>query len=438
MTTHSFHETTVVIGASIAGLAACAALAQNRRQVIVIEQDDLNAKGARRKTPQAAHVHALLQSGRDALCALAPGLETDLKSKGSITLKVRSQWRTQNGQSWTEPTDTGLSILSQTRPLLETVLRQHVLRLPNIHFVQGRADGLLWGSDGSIAGVQVTGEKDTLEIPAQTVVDASGRAGRSLSWLSEAGYPQPPGEESSPDVRYASALFSRTGPHNGDPCSGWLKLPQAPATRGAVLAPVEDGQWMVTAIDRFAKSMPTSPEELKTFVANLPDPPIVHLLEAETARSPVRNYRVALVRINRFDRISNVLPAGYLPIGDTIATFNPLYAQGMSVAALQAKALADAFSQTAPGPDWRQRVQSKYLRDAMRPAEWAWMLGQAVDLNYRQFQADRNKQAARLQGLLRTTFTASLSRPELRRKIDRVLHLLDPPERLAEELAIVA
>ena len=420
-----------VIGAGIAGLAAAAVLARHFGRVWLIEQDASPATGKSRKgVPQAAHVHALLQAGRDALERLFPGLATGAVAAGATELHARSQWRTYSGGHWTEPVDTGPRILSQTRGLLDRQLFAHVLGLPQVTLLQGKVVGL--DQDGANAGITLRlSEPGRPTVIADLVVDASGRGNHSERWLATAGCPAPATETAFPEVRYCSALFSR-GALNGPDLAGWLHLATAPATRGAVLAPVEGGRWIATLTDRYTSDAVTDEATFRGRLQDLPDGRIASLVGAEALLSEIATYRIASVRFKRFDLIADRLPPGYLPLGDTLATFNPLYAHGMSVAALQAQALEAALADQPFADGWQLNLRRAYLGAALRPARWAWLLGQAVDLNYGQFHGDIAPEARTLNKTLRQAFARSIGRPAAMRHIDRVLHLLEPPESLAD------
>ncbi|MGL6209423.1 MAG: FAD-dependent oxidoreductase [Paracoccaceae bacterium] len=418
-----------VIGAGVAGLATAAVLARRFARVWLIEQDaDPAGEGARKGIPQAAHVHTLLQAGRDALERLFPGFSARAVDAGALELRARSQWRTYTAGHWTQPIDTGPRVLSQTRGMLDRQLFTHVLNLPQVVLVRGK-----------VVGVEQTAEDAKLALsfadpsgPAvcvDLVVDASGRGNHGDRWLAMAGRSAPPAETAFPEVRYCSALFSRSALKSTD-VSGWLHLATAPATRGAVLAPVEGGRWIVTLTDRFAANAEVDRTSFQSRLQDLSDGRIAALVGPETMLSEIATYRIAGVRFKRFDMIPNHLPAGYLPLGDALATFNPLYAHGMTVALLQAEALGKALATNGFADGWRHQLRRAYLDAAMRPARWAWLLGQAVDLNYRQFQGDIAPEARTLNKTLRLAFARSISRPEVMRQVDQVLHLLEPPETL--------
>ena len=78
-------QTAIVIGASMAGLLAAAALAPLCRQVLVLERDDLQDRESPRKgVPQAAHVHGFLAAGCAALERLLPGIVEQVVEEGGV------------------------------------------------------------------------------------------------------------------------------------------------------------------------------------------------------------------------------------------------------------------------------------------------------------------------------------------------------------------
>ncbi|WP_293577468.1 hypothetical protein [Phaeobacter sp.] len=424
----------VVIGGGVAGLAAASALAPHVASITLIEQEALPVEPLiRRHTPQAPHVHALLDSGRQALEKLMPGFGAALQSAGSLPLRVRSQWRSHDGHAWCAPEDTGPVVLSQSRALFEHVLRQRVLALPHLSIEIARVRGLrLAPTENDTRQPRITGvdlEDQTRRqksLSAEIVVDASGRAGDTLKWFKAAGL-QPPTETTRcPDIRYVSACFARLPADPAHLPSAWLRPAQAPATQGLVMAPIEDGRWVVTLIGRFGAAMPRDAHGFRQRMLELAGPELQLHIKGAPMLSPLRGFAIKSVRFRRFDRTARELPLGYFPIGDTIATFNPLYGQGMSVAALQAQALSRALYDNTQPVD----QQAAYLAAAHSPADWAWTIGGAVDRAYTQMCQQEDAACDHLAARLRLAFSASVLRSELRGQIDRVLHLLEPPDKL--------
>ncbi len=75
-------EHAVVLGASLAGLAAAAAMAERFHRVTIVERDTVPPFGEDRKgVPQGRHAHILLPAGRVGLAELLPGVLDDLRAR---------------------------------------------------------------------------------------------------------------------------------------------------------------------------------------------------------------------------------------------------------------------------------------------------------------------------------------------------------------------
>lgn len=420
----------VVIGAGFAGLAAAAVLSNHFGTVFLLDHDDgLDQPYLRKSVPQGAHVHSLLQSGLDALGRLFAGFEATAVAAGAVRLKVRSQWRSFSAGHWMPAVDTGLQVLSLTRPMLDHLMRQRVLAHPAICSVQGKVIGLQTDAIGAVTGVHLQVGASMRILSAALVVDASGRAGQTDRWLAAIGHPAATVQTGQPEMRYVSGLFSRSV-KDGPDLAGWLNLANAPASIGAVLAPVEQDRWIATATTRFGAAAPDDETTFRAFLAALPSDQISRLLARERLTERLRSYRIASVRLKRFDLLPQLLPLGYVPIGDSIASYNPLYGHGMSVAGLQAEALQQVLSHCGFAEGWREALRKAYIHRAMAPARQAWMIAQAADIEYPQYDGERSAEVIALNHSLRRAFMLSIRQPRVMAQIDGVLHLLAPLESL--------
>lgn len=427
----------VVIGAGFAGLTAAAVLSAQFAEVIVIEQDQIAPSPAPRKSlPQANHAHALLHAGHAMLARLFPGFAARAVAAGSLRLQVRSQWRSCLRGRWTAPEDTGLSVLSQTRGLLDHLIRAELAACPGIRPLRGKVSGLAVDRRGQVCGVHLLGDDPATPLAAALVIDASGRAGQSDLWLARLGMPAPVTETAAPEVRYVSAEFSRAVTAGPD-LAGWLNPAQSPQRRGGILAPVEQGRWIATASTRFGDDLPRDEAGFRAFLHGLPDPKLAALLMPERCLTGFSQYRVAATRLKRFDLAPRQMPPGYLPVGDVIASFNPVYGQGLSVAALQVEALATALRTVGRAEGWQSALRDLYLGQALRPALWAWQLGLAADHAFPEFTATPSPGAEDLRRALNRAFLVSTRSAEVRRAVDRSLHLVDPPDALFD-LPVIA
>ncbi|MEP2783046.1 MAG: hypothetical protein ABJO67_20350 [Pseudoruegeria sp.] len=425
-------QNVVVIGAGIAGLLAAAAVAPYVDHVTLVEQDtyEYGPRAPRRRVPQGTHVHALLDSGRQVLDRLLPGFTQDAMACGSLSLAVRSRWRSYDGHRWAHPHDTGPVILSQSRSQLEFLIRQRVTALTNVRIKCARVCGLVEGQGGRLNGLQIRVNSDALEqLPVSWVVDASGRAGQTTKWLKDLGYAQLSETVAAPDVRYASMILGRTDGNTAP--NAWLQLAQAPDTRGLVLAPIEGDRWIATITDRFGAAVPKNSEEFMQALMGDFDAQYRKICAEVVPVGDVSRFHIGTVRLRDFE--SSRLPIGFLPIGDAVATFNPLHAQGMSVAALQAEAMGKAFA----GPLRRDgaSLQTHYLFQALAISRNAWQIGRAVDMSYPNFQIGADPEAKRQARALGAAFAAATARRDIARQVDRTLHMLEPFSALTEPLA---
>ena len=412
--------TAVVIGAGIAGLAAARVLAGRFARVIVADRDDLpDTPEPRRGVPQGHHSHVLLVAGQRALENLFPGLRAALTAAGAIEFDSGYDLHLfRLGAAW-KPVRTGLPFVSLSRPLLEFTMRQMVLELPQVTFRPGTAVSALTGGGGRISGVVLDG---TEVVDADLVVDASGRGSRSDRWLTGLGFPAPGVEEAKVSVGYVSRMYRRIP---GDlPVQAAFVQPTPPAGKqiGAALR-VENDRWLVS-VGGWHGDYPAADEEGFHRHANgLPDPIIAELVgNAEALTDPVA-FHFPSNRRRLFDQVRDV-PAGYLAIGDAIATFNPLYGQGMTVAAQEAQALARVLDEH---PAASADMVRAFYREAAAITYVPWQAAIGADFDYPETTGEAPAAAALFGRYSTQVQLAAQVSGTVRRTVLEVQHLLSPP-----------
>ena len=185
----------VVLGASLAGLAAAAALAERFDRVTIVERDTLPQPGeCRRGIPQGRHVHLLLPAGLMGLSDLLPGVVEDLRARGARVIDTTEvRFHIADGSLLLDDAD--LEFVGATRPLLESVVRDRVRALPGVRLLEQQdARGLLTTPDRStVTGVRLGSPDSNTEeaLAGDLVVDATGRSSRSPRWVADLGYPSP-------------------------------------------------------------------------------------------------------------------------------------------------------------------------------------------------------------------------------------------------------
>jgi 2-polyprenyl-6-methoxyphenol hydroxylase-like FAD-dependent oxidoreductase len=233
-----------------------------------------------------------------------------------------------------------------SRPFLEAGVRARVEALPNVTFRPGSVQGLT-ARGPVVNGVSVDVDGTRTTLPATLVVDTSGRSSHVERWLDAVGATAPPVDRVQVDMAYASRMYTRT-PGNL-PDRSWFVTISDPAEsrRFAVAFPIEGDRWIVTLAGCHGDHPPTDDDAHLGFAESLPTKDIAGIIRAEQPLGPVVPYRLASSQWRRFDKLREH-PVGFVALGDSICSFNPIYGQGMSSAAQQAMVLGHCIDRVGP------------------------------------------------------------------------------------------
>jgi 2-polyprenyl-6-methoxyphenol hydroxylase-like FAD-dependent oxidoreductase len=368
----------VVLGASMAGLLAAHVLAGSYGQVIVIDRDELPETSIhRRGVPHGRHLHALAARGQQALEELFPGITAELVADGALAGHLLSDARMYLNGHRLRQTDTGLVLLCASRPFLEAHVRARVRAHPSVTLLD-RCDvvGLVTTPDHRrVTGARVLRRADSSAeevLVADLVVDASGRGSRTPAWLESLGYTPPEQEQVRIGLAYSTRIYRlATGALHGDLAILDAATPQLPRT-GALLA-LEGDRWMLTLAGILGDRPPIDPNGFLDFAQSLRFPDIYEAIrDAEPLDDPV-GFRFPASTRHHYEQLRR-FPAGFLVVGDAVCSFNPIYGQGMSVAALEALMLRRHLEQgTEPQP-------ARWFRDLARVVDVAWNMSAGGDL----------------------------------------------------------
>jgi 2-polyprenyl-6-methoxyphenol hydroxylase-like FAD-dependent oxidoreductase len=420
----------IVIGAGIGGLAAAGAVAGCFEQVIVLERDALPADpGDRPGTPQSRHIHVLLGGGQRALETLFPGFERELAAAGAVPLRVTADFRTEMpGFDPFPQRDFGWSALSMSRPLIERVVRRQVEKHANVRLRDRcRALELALSQDRtSVAGVRCEGPGGGIEVlPADLTVDASGRGAPTLGVFEAAGLQLPETSAIGVDFGYARAVFAIP---DDTPADWKAVMTFAEDSRGALMLPIEGDRWMLNLAGRYEQKPPGDPDGFLRFVKGLRTPTVYDAIKGAERLGGIARYGFPQSTRRHFERLAS-FPRGLIPLGDAICRFNPVWGQGMSVAAQEAVLLRRLLGR---GGDPLAGLAPVFFAEAGELIETPWAQAAIPDFAMPQTTGQRPPDLER-----RLQYGGALSRlaaqdPEVHRLVVEVRHLLEPASALRE------
>jgi 2-polyprenyl-6-methoxyphenol hydroxylase-like FAD-dependent oxidoreductase len=383
-------ERAVVIGASMGGLAVARALSDRFREVVVIERDKLGLERPEHRAgvPQSWHIHALMMRGQRDLEALFPGFLDTALSLGAVRFDHAADLVSFTNYGWEARYESEFIAVSATRILLEFAERQRFFALTKNATVLDDTrvlDLITESRDGRIRAVGVvTSDPSRPKIPADLVVDCSGRAFRWKEWLRQRSVPLP--RESVVDARcgYSSRLYRPKNPA-AFPWKGMVSdtaFPHQP--QFGLIVPLENSEWMVT-LGGFNGMYPSCREEgFLEFARSLATPLYAQALEQAEPLTKVRAFRRLEMRWNHFEAYDHPL-GNFIAIGDSAWSFNPHYGQGMSIAVGCARILRDTLAQSGE----LANLPDRYYAHAKKFAWPQWEGTAQLDLRWNGTEGER-------------------------------------------------
>ncbi len=417
----------VVLGGSMAGTLAARVLAESYREVLVVDRDTvLGVSGPRKGAPHTRHAHGLHARGHLILEELFPDLTEELSTAGVPTGDL-GEMRWYFNARRLQPARTGLISVTAARPVLEHHVRSRVAALPNVTFLE-ECDvlGLLARPDQDrIVGVRVQRRApDATEevLEADLVVDATGRGSRTPAWLEELGYQRPTDERVKIGLAYTTRHY-RTRPEWFDGVQSINPVASPVYPRGAFFGQIGRDVCILSLTGILGDYPPTEPDAFLEFVRSLPVPDVYEAVrDGEPLDDPV-SFRFPTSVRRRFERLTR-FPERLLVMGDAVCSFNPVYGQGMSVAAIESMTLREHLREGKPP------VPQRFFRHIARVIDMPWDISAGGDLDFPGVEGRRtlkvrfgNAYMARLQ-------YAATKDAEIANAFMRVAGLMDPPQSL--------
>lgn len=431
----------IVIGGSMAGLMTARVLADHFAQVTVLERDEIeDGPKIHNSIPQGNHYHALLAGGQQVLASLFPGFIAKLRELGGVPYRIGEElaWYIPEKSyaattMLSEPEYLGFDAHGQSRGLLEHCVRQFTLSMPHIRTLHTNVSNLIY-ENGRVRGVQCEREGVTDNIEADLVVDTAGRNSRVPRWLTDYGFKPPEETTLGVDFAYSSTKL-RIPDSYDDPVKLHIFFGPAPRfPNGAIMGEIEDRTWHLSLAGRFGNYPPVAEDEFFAFARSIYHPRLYEIIKGAERVADIRHYRFPNSVQRHYERLT-AFPDGLVTLGDAICSFNPVYGQGMSSAALQVKILQGLLAERAAGSQSLDGLALEFFPRAAAAVATPWALAAAQDLAYPQTTGVRPPDMAE-QGQYFGRLSQLAGRDVAVRKLmAEVFHLVKPlPVLMAEPL----
>ena len=429
----------VVLGASLAGLLAARVLSEHFTEVVMLERDELPEQAAPRKgTPHAAHPHGLLARGLEVLEELFPGFTRALVARGALLGDLQRDLAFEASRQRFASGFAGQAALGASRLAIEAEVRRRVLALRGVRTVtgvdvlaprlaEGRAVAARYAQrDGATGSTPVEHE-----LAAALIVDCTGRGSRTPQWLADWGYRAAAEERVDSGICYTSAYFKRIGACALGP--GLDKLVAFGAVTneqprpGVVIAqePAADGvpRWVVGVGGFAGDHAAATLQALRERAADIGSPELVKITHEGEMIGEVIRYTMPHSQRRPYEKLAR-FPAGLLVLGDALTSFNPIYGQGMTVAACEALALREQLALGQAG------LARRFFRAAARVVDIPWQLAVGGDLSIDTVPGKRALPLRLVNAYVARIYRVAPHDAEVSAAFQKVVHLLQGPQTL--------
>jgi 2-polyprenyl-6-methoxyphenol hydroxylase-like FAD-dependent oxidoreductase len=417
----------IVLGGSFAGLMTAKVLSRYYRQITIIEKDTVHHYPESRKgQPHTKHLHGLLPRGLHILCHYFPGLFEEIVDSGGIVCDFGDSmnWFTHGG--FKKRVFLDIQGVSLSRPLLEHLIRERVLALPNVELFDNTAVKALMHSEDrqKITGVVVEDKTNmqTNRLDADLVIDCTGRASRTPQWLREMGYGDVPVSEVKINVTYTTRIYKRD-PSDKRVHSWMACTPEAPKERrnGAVFA-IEGNKWIISVGGWHGEQASTNEKDFLSFLKTLPNPNIYDIASTCEPLSDIIQYKYPISIRRNYEKLHH-FPSGYLVLGDAISSFNPVYGQGISSACLQAVELDKIIQENVD----EKKLAKTYFKRTLKIRDKLWQMSTGEDFRFPETTGTRPMGIRLVNKYVSLVHKATITDEVVCRAFLKVMGLIDSP-----------
>jgi 2-polyprenyl-6-methoxyphenol hydroxylase-like FAD-dependent oxidoreductase len=421
----------VVIGASMAGLLAARVLVEHFERVTIIERDRLPQQPETRPgVPQAHHVHVLLTQGQRILESLFPGIQAEIIATGAPNVDWAGECPFYNAWGWASLCSSDLVTSTCSRAFLEWIVRHRLSSYGNLQFLPStQVKGLLTDdSHSEITGVKLRDPDNDREeeFAADLVVDAGGRNSELPKWLKEMGYEPPSETVINSFLGYSTQWYERPEGFQADWKALLITAKPPDDKRGGVLFPIEGNRWLVLVSGIGRDYPPTDDAGFREFVRSLRSPLIYEAIKNAKPVSPVYGYRRTENCWRHYE--NSRLPENLLAIGDAVCAFNPVYGQGMTVAALGALTLNQCLQQQFRYKRDLTGLTKNFQRQISKVLQTPWLMATSEDFRWETTTGGRpDKMAQLMHRYMDKVIMLSVENFKIHRRFVEVAHMVKSP-----------
>jgi 2-polyprenyl-6-methoxyphenol hydroxylase-like FAD-dependent oxidoreductase len=423
----------IVIGASMGGLLAARALADFYAVVTVLERDTFPQSDIPRKgVPQGRHAHGLLARGRNVIEGFFPGWTDEVVSGGGVCGDIVADVNWIGHGVTLQSAPSHLVGLLASRPVLEGHVRRRLMALSNVRVIENCTVQDLIADDGkaAIKGVRARiGSGEEHRITADLVVDASGRGSSSPAWLESLGFGRPEEERIEIGIGYTTRHYRRR-PTDLDGKKAVVVAGSGPNWRSGVILYQTEDRWIVSVGGYFGDHAPDDDQLFAAYAGSLPTSEIYDIVAHAEPLGDFVRYRYPANLRRRYERLTR-FPNGYLVFGDALCSFNPVYGQGMTVAAQEAVLLQQCLSAGATD------LARRFFSAAAGAVDTPWDIAVGNDLRHPKVEGPRPAKVRFINWYIGKLHMAARHDAKLATAFLEVANLEAPPTRLLQPAIVM-
>jgi 2-polyprenyl-6-methoxyphenol hydroxylase-like FAD-dependent oxidoreductase len=315
--------------------------------------------------------------------------------------------------------------------VIEWLMRSRAAKLPGVRITDATDVTGLVIADGRVTGATVrvarTPDAAAETVAADLVIDAGGRGSRALAWLAELGYPVPRSSQVRADVTYLSRFYTRD-PAQLDGRFGGLVTPYPGKPRGGAVIRQEGDRFVVLLAGLVGEEPPLDEAGMLAYADSLACPDIAAVMRQSTPLGEPVRFTYPSSTLHHYEALDAYV-SGFLAIGDAVCGLNPIYGQGITVAALEALTLRRLLG-AGVAAELTADLPRRYFHEVGKLVGEAWATAASADLRFPQVEGKRQPGSRLINAYMEKYRAAASVDPVLGRTFLSVANMIDKPARL--------